>query len=143
MKIVILFCLLPAVLGYNSNYSRPNYPALLDTNGDGKLRQSDVKSFFDLKDSNGDGFITLEEYSAAEPPGTSPIQLKARFDFFDHIDGNVDKKFSQQKYLLILQLLGVNSEYGFYTKTLQSVWTFYTVFYTQKAQNFNIALKWF
>ncbi|XP_025097080.1 polcalcin Jun o 2-like [Pomacea canaliculata] len=114
MKIAILFCLLPAVLGIDSTplslaVIRQSYDSS-DTNGDGVVELSEVRSFFTREDANGDGYITFQEYSDARPPETPQENLHKLFQYYDKLDGSLDGKVSVSVVLVIFKRMDTNND---------------------------------
>jgi len=82
-----------------------------DLNGDGKLEPIEIenarrairgdigairKARFEKADTNGDGYLTLAEFTAAAPPDKTPTQITMDFA---HLDTNNDKKLSYAEFV--------------------------------------------
>ncbi|XP_025097079.1 probable calcium-binding mitochondrial carrier CBG00135 [Pomacea canaliculata] len=114
MKIALLFCLLPAVLGVDLTplslaVVRQSYDSF-DTNGNGVVQLSDLKYFFTREDANGDGYITFQEYSDARPSETPQENLHRLFQYYDKLDGSLDGKVSVSVVLVIYKRMDTNND---------------------------------
>ncbi|XP_025102933.1 uncharacterized protein LOC112569356 isoform X2 [Pomacea canaliculata] len=89
MKIVILSCLLAAVLGMNYDEAKAGFDST-DLDADGVVRPEEMSTFIAKTDTNNDGSISIEEYTATQLPGTPELVIQGHFNYYDKLDGADD-----------------------------------------------------
>ncbi|XP_025102940.1 uncharacterized protein LOC112569360 [Pomacea canaliculata] len=89
MKIVIFSCLLAAVLGMNYDEAEAGFDAT-DLDSDGVVRPEEMSTFIAKTDTNNDGSISIEEYTATQLPGTPELVIQGNFNYYDKLDGAAD-----------------------------------------------------
>ncbi|PVD21730.1 hypothetical protein C0Q70_17530 [Pomacea canaliculata] len=67
----------------------------LDKDHDGILHEKEFFSFFDSIDTNGDDFLSHDEFTGAEE-ATLKEKTIAIFNFYDRLDGTVDQRVSRK-----------------------------------------------
>ncbi|XP_025114051.1 uncharacterized protein LOC112576042 isoform X2 [Pomacea canaliculata] len=94
LKIVIISGLVISALKVSHDAVQDTFKNL-DKDHDGILHEKEFFSFFDSIDTNGDDFLSHDEFTGAEE-ATLKEKTIAIFNFYDRLDGTVDQRVSRK-----------------------------------------------
>ncbi|XP_025102921.1 probable calcium-binding protein CML10 [Pomacea canaliculata] len=111
MMIFILLSLLAGVLGQispNLSFSPEDIERgfrALDSNIDGSLEPNEVFVLYDSIDIDGDGFVSMEEFTRFLPSGYPPKEVQGMFKYCDKLDGTNDDRIGRTNINSLFEIL--------------------------------------